>query len=164
MRYLIFWGTMGVLTLFLISLQSTLVNFIDIKSVRPDLIIIVVIIISLSYGSVAGTAFGLWAGMIQGAVMGWNLGALLISRVIIGYLPGLMRGRMFTRNLLVTIIFVFLGTLVGEFVFYLFSSSTTMIEWLRIVPGEALYNIPFSLFFYWLINYLYDHWIGAYDF
>jgi len=78
----------GVLFFIAILLQSTLVKFMDIGNIRPDLILIALVIFSLNYGAVAGSTAGFLIGIISDLISGNVLGFGSLAKSITGYIAG----------------------------------------------------------------------------
>ncbi|MEL6821658.1 MAG: rod shape-determining protein MreD [Calditrichota bacterium] len=78
----------GVLFFVAILLQSTLVKFMDIGNIRPDLILIALVIFSLNYGAVAGSTAGFFIGIISDLISGNVLGFGSLAKSITGYIAG----------------------------------------------------------------------------
>ena len=71
-------------------LQQTVIRIISIGDVRPDLLLITLVAISLRYGCVIGLYSGFLIGMVQDVYAVESLGANVLAKSIVGYCVGLL--------------------------------------------------------------------------
>lgn len=71
-------------------LQQTLIRILSIGSIKPDVILVILVAVSLRYGSVVGLYSGLCIGLIQDVYAIETLGANAMAKCLVGYLTGLM--------------------------------------------------------------------------
>ena len=69
-------------------LQQTLVRWISVGNVRPDLMLIALTAVALRRGPVAGLYAGLFLGLIQDVYAVESLGANVLAKGVIGYAMG----------------------------------------------------------------------------
>jgi rod shape-determining protein MreD len=117
MKYL----KVGLLLLITAVAQTTILAWVTIFSVRIDLFLIVVVSFGLLKGRKSGLAIGFIAGLIQDIFVGRFIGLHAVSKMIVGYLLGLMEQKVFKENLFVSVVAVFLGTLMAEFIIWFIS-------------------------------------------
>ncbi len=68
--------------------QSMFVPFITLNHWRPDLVLVMVILISGKYGAIAGSSVGFVLGLLQDAVSPLPLGITALPKTIAGYIAG----------------------------------------------------------------------------
>jgi rod shape-determining protein MreD len=68
--------------------QLTLVDHIAIFSVRPDLTVLIVVLLGLRGGSLTGTLGGFLLGLLQDLLTPATLGMNMLAKSILGYLSG----------------------------------------------------------------------------
>jgi rod shape-determining protein MreD len=78
----------GLITLFLVILQTTIIPFTAIAQITPDLLIIWIIYIAIQHGQIPGTIAGFCIGLIVDFVGGQFLGITALSKTIAGFLAG----------------------------------------------------------------------------
>ncbi len=71
-----------------VALQTTLVPFISIKGITPDIILILLIIYTLKLGQMPGTILGFSFGFFFDLVSGGLLGTSMFSKTIAGFVGG----------------------------------------------------------------------------
>jgi len=94
-----------------ILLQSTLLNRIAIKGVRPDLALIVLVFISMRRGSMVGQISGFAAGIVEDLMNVSPLGFHSLVRTIIGYLYGIFAGNVFIDPFLMPMVLTVIATI-----------------------------------------------------
>lgn len=149
MRYL----TLTILFLVSLILQSTVFSYLTIAGVKPDLILIIVIFFAILHGPKEGTLAGIIGGLLQDLAFGQNLGMNVLTKVVIGYLCGLLERKVYKENLLIPMIIIFIGTFLNELMLYLFrlavDISTGSFIYVRgIILISAIYNSLLTVFVY----------------
>lgn len=71
-------------------LQQTLVRIISIGSIKPDVILVILVAVSLRYGSVVGLFSGMTIGLVQDVYAIENLGANAMAKCLVGYFTGFL--------------------------------------------------------------------------
>jgi len=71
-------------------LQQTLIQLISIGSIKPDLVMVVLVAVSMRYGSLVGLFSGLAIGLIQDVYAIDALGANAMAKCLVGYGAGLL--------------------------------------------------------------------------
>jgi rod shape-determining protein MreD len=97
-------------------LQQTLVRIISIGSIQPDLMLVVLVSISMRYGSVVGLFSGLTIGLIQDVYAIEAMGANALAKCLVGYVTGLLDEKVIkvmpaTKVLFLAIAFLFHDTI-----------------------------------------------------
>ncbi|MGD0153316.1 MAG: rod shape-determining protein MreD [Thermacetogeniaceae bacterium] len=126
-------------------LQTTILPFLRIGGVMPDLLLVLVIFTALFYGSLAGGVVGFAVGLAQDLIGGPYLGLGALSIFLAGYLMGYLERRVNKDNLLVAFSLVLVGSFMAG-AFYLLGqglldmgSLNMRLFWRVMAPG-ALYN------------------------
>jgi len=103
--------------LFIISivLQSTLFHFLKIGGTKPDLLLVVVILVAVLKGEKAGTVLGFFYGFFEDLLVGKFIGLQALTKMATGYLIGQLEGKIFYDNLIVPLMVTFLGTIIHNF-------------------------------------------------
>lgn len=149
MRYL----TLTILFLFSLILQSAVFSHLTIFGVKPDLVLVVIILYAIMNGSKEGALAGIIGGIIQDLAFGQYLGMNILTKVITGYLCGLLERRIYKENLLIPMIVILIGTLLNEFMLFLFRlmvdiSTSSFVNVKEIILITAFYNSIVTLFIY----------------
>lgn len=139
-------------------LQATLVNYIEIFSIKPNLFLVYVVIICCFCdrieGGAVGFAFGFAFDLLTGKI--WGLYSLL--GLICGFfISHFCRKVLRNNNLIIVFIFVFIGTIIFETIYYIISliyieSYSFLTAFFRIILPESFYNVLVSLPVYLLIS------------
>lgn len=128
-----------------VTTQVTFLNFIDIFGVRPNLIIILIVSISLLEGRNFGAVVGFIAGLCLDSVAGVALGYQALIGMLLGVLLGNINKRFFKENIFVMLICTFISTILFEsaiiLVSYTIGLRINYIETLKsIILPEAVIN------------------------
>lgn len=76
------------ITLVLITLQTTIVSFTSIANIIPDVMLIWIVYIAITQGQIPATVYGFGIGLIIDLVSGQFLGLSALSKTIAGFLAG----------------------------------------------------------------------------
>ncbi|MFZ2330732.1 MAG: rod shape-determining protein MreD, partial [Atribacterota bacterium] len=93
------WIKAGIM-IFTIILELLLGNILAFYTVKPDLILIVVICLSFLSDSQEGAIIGFAGGLLKDIFSVGLLGAHALVKTAIGYLSGIIRERIFYQHLL----------------------------------------------------------------
>ncbi|MCK5672620.1 MAG: rod shape-determining protein MreD [Spirochaetales bacterium] len=116
-------GFIGVIVLFItIILQSTILTKISINGIKPDFVLVIIILYSNYFGKIKGQLLGFSSGLVVDFLSLSPLGFNSLINTIIGYLAGATSGKIFLDSIVVPIIFVFIGTLVKALFSYVLLS------------------------------------------
>jgi rod shape-determining protein MreD len=94
-----------------ILLQSTILNRVAIRGVRPDLALIVLIFVSMRRGPMVGQVSGFATGFLEDLMNVSPLGFHSLLRTVIGYMYGLLSGNVFIDPFLMPIILTVIATI-----------------------------------------------------
>lgn len=155
-------ATVTLLLIISLVFQTFPQDLIALGGIRPDLIFIVVICLSLLRGSREGMFVGLGGGILKDLTSGLSGGACTLSLTISGLLAGLLKNFFFKENILVPLFVVLLGTVIKEIIFFLSVCSlglTLDAERLKLIlPLEIALNCLLTLPIYWGIKKIERRW------
>jgi len=72
----------------ILIIQTTVIPFISINGITPDLIIIMLVFYSMRNGQVYGTVLGFFYGFLFDLITGSLLGSTMLSKTIAGFIAG----------------------------------------------------------------------------
>ena len=84
--------------IFTLILQVTFFSFYPVTGIKPDLLLVVVVISSLISGSSMGLKTGFGAGTLQDVFLGGIFGKYTIAKMIAGGISGIFSGKIYKRN------------------------------------------------------------------
>lgn len=102
----------GLVLVFFLVLQATVLPLVAIGGVRPDLMLIATISAGLLLGREHGVGMGFFAGLLQDLASGNIFGLNVLAKTAIGYFAGLMERKVFKENILLPLLAVMLGTVI----------------------------------------------------
>lgn len=142
------------LCIFVITLlQSTILDYIKILHVKPNLLVIFIISVALLRGNVEGAVVGFFTGLAQDMAAGKSVGFYALLGMYTGVLVGSVNKRLYRENFLVILFFTFVSTLCYESVVYLVGPfAKTGVEYILVAKDlilpEAVYNSLVSIIIY----------------
>lgn len=138
-------------------LQANFFNWFTISGVMPSLFVIYVLFIGLFSNRITGVVFGVTIGGILDLVIGAQIGIHAVGLGIIGFLAATF-DKNFSKDSRATIMFMVLGaTLIYEVIVYIlnyivFSTNVEMINFIKILAIEIIYNLIIVIILYPLIQ------------
>ena len=147
-----------ILTAFIIYfLQANFFNWFTISNVMPSLFVIYVLFIGLFSNRIMGVVYGVAIGTMLDLVIGAQIGINAIGLGVIGFLSATF-DKNFSKDSRATIMFMVLGaTLIFEIIVYIlnyivFSTSIEVINFIRILAIETIYNLILVIILYPLMQ------------
>ena len=96
-----------------ILLQSTLLEFVKISNIKPDLSLIVIIFIAVHSGIMVGQVSGFFCGILQGFIGGpFSYGFHALAKTLLGFFFGITRGTISVDPIFMPSILVIAGTII----------------------------------------------------
>ena len=91
LRYKVLINTVSIIIIML--LQTTLVDYMEIKNVKPNILLVYTICTSILEGSVGGGVVGLFAGLVYDILSGKYLGFFALLGMYTGVVAGMANRR-----------------------------------------------------------------------
>lgn len=111
-----FWPTTILVAIFVV-LQSTILKNVRIFDVKPDFALVIFLLTSTRQGSFKAQMTGFTTGLVQDFLSLSPIGFNALIRTVLGYLYGLLKGKLFIDPIFFPILIAVVGTLFK----YLFS-------------------------------------------
>jgi len=152
----------GAIIVAALLIQLTLINSITILGLKPDLIMVVVVVFSLLKGEKEGTISGFASGLLQDIFSTGLLGINALAKTVIGFTCGILKEKIFHEHILfvipiITFIASFMQNILIFFLFRAFGIEYGLAWSLKqIVLPEALYSSLLSPFIFLIINKLFQ--------
>jgi len=136
----------GVILIFLtIILQTTILAKFTFKGIKPDYVLIMIILLSNYTGSIKGQLLGFTSGLVEDFLSLSPLGFNSLVNTVIGYLAGITSGKIFLDPILVPVVFIFIGTLLKSFLSFLIFSFFLKEKADFIYTGSLLIEIGMNI-------------------
>ena len=104
-------GVIGVIVIFItIILQSTILSEVSVRGIKPDFVLIMIILFANYSGRMKGQILGFTMGLVQDFLSLAPLGFNALINTTIGYLSGATSGKIFLDPIVVPMVFVLIGT------------------------------------------------------
>lgn len=139
-------------------IQLTLINSFTILGVKPDLVLVVVIVFALLARAEEGSVCGFLAGLLQDLFSSGLLGVNALAKTSIGFACGVLKTRIFPENILYLVpLITFVASLLHSFIIFLIYRSFGMeynliLNVQQIFLPEALFNSALSPFIFLIID------------
>ncbi len=145
-----------ILIFIFVTTQATFLNTIDIFGIKPNLIIVLIVSISLLEGRGYGALVGFFAGLCLDSVVGVALGYQALIGMLLGIALGNINKRFFKENIFVMLICTFISTILYEsaviVISYGLGLRVNYIETLKnIILPEAVVNSILAVFIFVLL-------------
>jgi len=145
---------------FIIVLQTTVLEYIRILNVKPNLPVVFIVVVAFLQGNVEGAVVGFFAGLTQDIVSGKLIGFYALLGLYLGLVVGSVNKRLYRDNLLIVVFFTFASTILYEAIVYFIISFNSIINgnthFLYAIKGvilpEAIYNSVMSVFIYLIVR------------
>ncbi len=146
----------GLLIIILI-IQSTRFDFWSIYGVKPDLVLLLLFVISFREGSITGTVFGFIGGLAQDFFSNGLLGSGAFAKSLWGFLAGKSNQRLDTHSMVVQIgllfcISIFDGLLIHAIIGILRNSISFKERNVYFIFFQAIYNCLVWPFFSYALS------------
>jgi len=138
-------------SILLLLIQS--VQLFNIFGIRPDLVMLFMIIYTFSHGSFKGMIFGFILGFLLDLMSGILFGLNAFIFTLLASFITIFQRTVKLANILVFIFYIIIATTMKYLlytVFYNLYEDIQLLDWYFIlkIPGEIVINIIFSIFLY----------------
>jgi rod shape-determining protein MreD len=137
--------TLTIVIITAVLLQTTVFSQIELLGGKPDLLFAVTILMAMLEGPSTGAITGFASGMAQDFLLNSPKGITALTLTLLGYGVGMARQYILSPSPLVPVIWVFLGTAVGELFqgivrFLLGQMNTSWGYLFKVILLASLYN------------------------
>ena len=152
----------GAIIVVALVIQLTLINSVTILGLKPDLIMVVVVVFSLRNGEKEGTISGFASGLLQDIFSTGLLGINALAKTVIGFTCGILKEKIFHEHILFIIpIITFIASFIQSILVFLLLRAFGIeynLAWSlkQIALPEALYSSLLSPFIFLIINKLFQ--------
>lgn len=127
-----------------IFIQVTLLNFFPVFGVKPDLLLILVVLNAFQKGYREGALAGFLGGLMVDLAVGSYIGMNALVLMATGYLVGLVESKLYKDSTVIIIVLTVVSSLFAQFLAYIMLYSMGV----SISPGVAMFRvgIPTALY------------------
>jgi rod shape-determining protein MreD len=123
-----------------LTLQTTLLSYLPIQRIRPDIILVLILYWAFTLPPISGGIHSLFLGYLMDLFSGNSFGLYTFTRPLLFYLSQLFKGRFYLESLLSQSLFVFVFALFEGFLIL------TLLAALSPAPLENLYSALLTFF------------------
>lgn len=144
------------LTVASVVIQSSLLDKVMFRGVKPELVILAAIVTGLLYGWQWGLGVGLAGGFLLDIIVSQYIGLHLVVYGLTGYVFGLLEPHIWKGHVLVPVLAGLAGTLGSQVLMYVLLRALgyelgAAQAWRTIIAPVSLYNMCLAPVVYWLI-------------
>ena len=125
-------------------LQATWLDFVSVSALKPDLILLIIIVIALREGPILATLLGFSIGLLQATYAPADFGLNALLKCTAGFAVGHGRSRVVSDNIQVQVALVFFTVLLHDLLYYAITDAISLVEvpyfWIRYGIGRAIYT------------------------
>jgi len=152
MQFIVYLLLLGVILI----LQTTVLETITIAGIKPDLVMLLVVLSGFLLGTKEGAFLGFFGGIVEDLFSGSYIGLNALSKMAAGYLAGIAGERLYRENIPVATIVTFFTSLAGLMVNYLLLLYldiyvSPIYALFRVAIPDAAYTAVLAPFFFWRI-------------
>ena len=129
---------------FAFVLQATWLDFVSVSALKPDLILLIIIVIALREGPILATLLGFSIGLLQDTYAPADFGLNALLKCTAGFAVGHGRSRVVSDNIQVQVALVFFTVLLHDLLYYAITDAISLVEvpyfWIRYSIGRAIYT------------------------
>lgn len=141
-------------------IQSTVLDYIEIIGIKPNLLLVIAISIALIRNDMESAFMGLALGLAMDILVGRTLGWYAMCLFLMCFPIGLVNPKLYKENPLIPIFFVFFSSITVETLYYMinfflqgYKDIAFMIT--RIIIPESVYNAVMALIVYPVVMIVY---------
>lgn len=125
-------------------LQATWLDFVSVSALKPDLILLIIIVIALREGPILATLLGFSIGLLQDTYAPADFGLNALLKCTAGFAVGHGRSRVVSDNIQVQVALVFFTVLLHDLLYYAITGAISLVQvpyfWIRYGIGRAIYT------------------------
>jgi rod shape-determining protein MreD len=119
-------------------LQAGLVQHLGILGIRPDLMVLLLVLLSLRRGPVTGTIFGFLLGFLQDVLVPQTLGMNTLAKSVVGYGVGRVSQNLVVEGPPLHVLLILAAVLVHDAVFFLCFTGLNLPQFVSIFATLSL--------------------------
>lgn len=133
-----------VVVLLFIIIQGQIVNYISFKDIKPDLVMIVLVYLSLKYGPIFGTLFGFTIGLVVDSLSPFFLGLGALCKSWIGFSVGTQQGKFFKDNPFTQAALIFVAFVVHDILYLLVYTKLNFDLFFDLFLSQTLFSALYT--------------------
>lgn len=132
------------LLLVALFLESTMLDFARVAGVKPDLVLVLVVLHAIIRGPREGVLWGFIGGVAQDILTGHYLGLNALVKALTGYIVGLGETKFYKENMVIVAGITWLATILAEAVTYVLLLTLGIV----VLPSEAVVRVTLPVSIY----------------
>ena len=138
-------------------IQSTVVEHIAIRGIKPDFILIILIYVSLRSGSMIGVILGFSIGLLQDFYgPPANLGLNALCKSLLGFGVGIGKEGLYKDSMLVLMLTLVISYITHDIIYHIIDTRFTfdaVVSFIRVSLPSVFYTVVLSLLLIYVFAY-----------
>lgn len=148
--------TIGIIIIVCFLCQTTVLHFVELSDVVPNLLLIVTMSFGLMRGRREGLLVGFFSGLLVDMFFGHVMGVYALIYMTLGYINGFFHRIYYVEDVLLPMIMItindFIYNIFVYIIFFMLRNKLNFMDYLSdIILPEIMYTILITLFFYKLL-------------
>ncbi len=132
----------------LVIIQLTIIPFVSLGNIIPNLIVILLVYFTINNGQVFGTVLGAILGLLFDVVAGGILGTAMFSMTVAGFVAGYFYNENkieYYSSSIIFLLIIFLTAFVESFIFLIISSSEIKLSASHLILEQGVLPAIFTM-------------------
>tara|TARA_B100002003_G_C13939733_1_gene456094 strand:- start:127 stop:627 length:501 start_codon:yes stop_codon:yes gene_type:complete len=139
-------------------IQSTVVEHISIRGIKPDIILIILIYVSLRSGSMMGVVLGFSIGLLQDFYgPPANLGLNALCKSLLGFGVGIGKEGLYKDSMLVLMLTLVISYITHDIIYHIIDARFTLDAVVSWFIGVSLPSVFYTLVLFLLLIYVFAY-------
>lgn len=137
-------------------LQSTVLDSLKIFNVKPNLLMVLIVVVAFQGNNIEGAVVGFFSGLTHDIVSGRIIGFYALLGLYLGLCIGSLNKRLYKENIFAVVFFIFVSTIIYEYSIYFFytvfrNNLELLYPLKHIILPLSLYNGIVSIVIYLIV-------------
>ena len=136
-----------------VLLQSFFVPYLEITVWRPDIVLIIVLLIGKRFGCIKGSTAGFILGVLMDSLTSMPVGISAFPKSIVGYTSGKMKSVGVSGTMYIVWFVVMI--LIHEIIIYLFLQFKTDLPFAQLLYSRVFPNTIYTTFMFFVVSFFF---------
>ncbi len=139
-----------------VLIQSTLGSYINVYGVKPNITIVVIVVVALLRNNIEGAVVGFFCGLLQDSASGMVIGFYALLGLYLGLTVSSLNKKLYRENVLIAVFLTFVFSVIYEYLVYFLNTFLRsplgfIYPMQKVIIPEAIYNCVISIFVFIIV-------------
>jgi len=134
-----------------ILVQSFFVPYLEITIWRPDIVLVIVLLMGKRFGSIQGSSAGFFLGILMDSLTSMPVGISALPKAIVGYTSGKMKTVGISGTMY--IVWFVIMILIHEIIIYLFLQYKTDLPFAQLLYSRVFPNTIYTTVMFFVVSF-----------